>query len=70
VGSDPASFKVETSGNNINVKVYTQSQVEGNPYSSKSFQSSGAVKTTGAGIVKYTNQPVNQATRLDNFRAE
>lgn len=70
VGTDPASIQVETVGNTIRYKSFSSPQADGSPYDSLSFRPNSANRATSAGIAKYNNQVVNQATRLDNFRAE
>lgn len=70
IGSDPASFSVTTSGNNINVKFYSSAGLSGNPYKSISYKTVNSNKDVGVGIAKNGNQVRNQGNRVDNFKAE
>lgn len=70
LASDPRSIGVTVSGNNVAVKSYASAGVAGIPYSSLTYTTSNATKTTNIGIIKNGNQASGQANNIDNFRAE
>ena len=70
IASDPRSIRVTTSGNNVNVRSYALAGVTGTPYSSLTYTTSNASKSTDVGVIKNGNQAVSQGNDIDNFRAE
>jgi hypothetical protein len=70
IPSDPRSIQVVVSGNNVNVKSYALAGVTGTAYSSLTYNTVNAVKTTNVGVIKNGNQASGQANNIDNFRAE